>query len=105
MITTPPRSTSTDTLFPYATLFRSATDRHPGRTARCTGHGRTVQAPGADAGRPGLEGAGRIDDRLAACRGRQRLYRVEKHARGPARGVRAGHPAGDAERRADTLRR
>src|SRR3546814_4342389 len=35
MIRRPPRSTRTDTLFPYTTLFRSPTwDRHVGWTAR-----------------------------------------------------------------------
>src|SRR3546814_2084571 len=33
MIRRPPRSTRTDTLFPYTTLFRSA-DEHPGSTDR-----------------------------------------------------------------------
>src|SRR3546814_2891071 len=31
MIRRPPRSTRTDTLFPYTTLFRSAFGRHPAR--------------------------------------------------------------------------
>src|SRR3546814_9287779 len=31
MIRRPPRSTRTDTLFPYTTLFRSPHRRHPGR--------------------------------------------------------------------------
>src|SRR3546814_4494050 len=46
MIRRPPRSTRTDTLFPYTTLFRSggagarpSRDRTPGR--RCDGGGRT----------------------------------------------------------------
>src|SRR3546814_6185336 len=34
MIRRPPRSTRTDTLFPYTTLFRSSRDDAPGRTAR-----------------------------------------------------------------------
>src|SRR3546814_6644016 len=59
MIRRPPRSTRTDTLFPYTTLFRSprdgrcrrrqaathrqaARDRHPGR--RRAGHGRPVRS-------------------------------------------------------------
>src|SRR3546814_11395388 len=33
MIRRPPRSTRTDTLFPYTTLFRSKTRRHPERQA------------------------------------------------------------------------
>src|SRR3546814_12957145 len=39
MIRRPPRSTRTDTLFPYTTLFRSA-QRHPRRDE----HGRTAAA-------------------------------------------------------------
>src|SRR3546814_12977036 len=31
MIRRPPRSTRTDTLFPYTTLFRSLGERHPAR--------------------------------------------------------------------------
>src|SRR3546814_8596428 len=40
MIRPPPRSTRTDTLFPYTTLFRSYTDR-----AIALGHGRALNAP------------------------------------------------------------
>src|SRR3546814_1059010 len=46
MIRRPPRSTRTDTLFPYTTLFRS-----PGRRRSSAGAGRP--APGGDAARPG----------------------------------------------------
>src|SRR3546814_15995460 len=34
MIRRPPRSTRTDTLFPYTTLFRSVAPRHPSQTYR-----------------------------------------------------------------------
>src|SRR3546814_7628334 len=34
MIRRPPRSTRTDTLFPYTTLFRSRPGRHPSRACR-----------------------------------------------------------------------
>src|SRR3546814_6390742 len=34
MIRRPPRSTRTDTLFPYTTLFRSRCDRNPGPQVR-----------------------------------------------------------------------
>src|SRR3546814_9201498 len=37
MIRRPPRSTRTDTLFPYTTLFRSDHPRHAGRHARSRG--------------------------------------------------------------------
>src|SRR3546814_9756201 len=40
MIRRPPRSTRTDTLFPYTTLFRSYMDR-----AIALGHGRALNAP------------------------------------------------------------
>src|SRR3546814_13082402 len=61
MIRRPPRSTRTDTLFPYTTLFRSQRHRpQPGRSARGGGAHRL---PGADAallcaGRP-RHGGGR----------------------------------------------
>src|SRR3546814_15256108 len=59
MIRRPPRSTRTDTLFPYTTLFRSRRDLlgHPGRRrtrGRCQGiaeyAGRGGENEGADAG-------------------------------------------------------
>src|SRR3546814_3633182 len=37
MIRRPPRSTRTDTLFPYTTLFRSSFRRHPDRTVETDG--------------------------------------------------------------------
>src|SRR3546814_7183590 len=45
MIRRPPRSTRTDTLFPYTTLFRSTATRdreRPRRAARCAGRCRTA---------------------------------------------------------------
>src|SRR3546814_4445869 len=39
MIRRPPRSTRTDTLFPYTTLFRSAPDRRPDRPLRAPSSG------------------------------------------------------------------
>src|SRR3546814_19446466 len=63
MIRRPPRSTRTDTLFPYTTLFRS---RAPGAHA---------ERHGADAARPGARGAdpsGAAPDR-AGGRERRRL--------------------------------
>src|SRR3546814_8885690 len=47
MIRRPPRSTRTDTLFPYTTLFRSRADRRTGRS--CDGCGGANPLP---AGRP-----------------------------------------------------
>src|SRR3546814_2348887 len=53
MIRRPPRSTRTDTLFPYTTLFRSGTGRHrlPDRLAEDQG---AVLEAGADPGRRAL---------------------------------------------------
>src|SRR3546814_8051973 len=54
MIRRPPRSTRTDTLFPYTTLFRSA-GTHCQRSKRCPGAspaGRTSDPGRATAGRP-----------------------------------------------------
>src|SRR3546814_11862759 len=39
MIRRPPRSTRTDTLFPYTTLFRSARSRHACEDEECHLHG------------------------------------------------------------------
>src|SRR3546814_1852846 len=59
MIRRPPRSTRTDTLFPYTTLFRSA---RAGRTAAC----RAAASSAASAGRTGDHGAaGGAGHRLA----------------------------------------
>src|SRR3546814_8342157 len=55
MIRRPPRSTRTDTLFPYTTLFRSASPG-PGRELRRGNH--RILGPHAAAVEPGLE----IDD-------------------------------------------
>src|SRR3546814_5946374 len=52
MIRRPPRSTRTDTLFPYMTLFRSC--RHPGSDHRRDAGGAKFRAAGADdRSRPG----------------------------------------------------
>src|SRR3546814_2945754 len=48
MIRRPPRSTRTDTLFPYTTLFRSI-PRCCRRKARCHGYGRPGQSPASPA--------------------------------------------------------
>src|SRR3546814_946254 len=44
MIRRPPRSTRTDTLFPYTTLFRSCPETHGGRKARAVGASTRPQA-------------------------------------------------------------
>src|SRR3546814_20620782 len=48
MIRRPPRSTRTDTLFPYTTLFRSRSDRH---SMTCCSHDLEVPAQPPCAGR------------------------------------------------------
>src|SRR3546814_5664536 len=73
MIRRPPRSTRTDTLFPYTTLFRS--DRaleHPHPRVRQPG-----PAAGAGLGRPGRHDLGRLRDgrRLAPAVDRDALRR------------------------------
>src|SRR3546814_7427829 len=61
MILLPPRSTRTDTLFPYTTLFRGAAHRSPAATIRA-GQGRNPFAPGAAARLP-------FPSALSACDG------------------------------------
>src|SRR3546814_13579399 len=65
MIRLPPRSTRTDTLFPYTTLFRSDRSLHPGARA-----GLEAEAPLAVHGVARVAGdpqaAHRVDDGLAA---------------------------------------
>src|SRR3546814_2316831 len=68
----PPRSTRTDTLFPYTTLFRSARQVRAAQAddGRAKGPGRADRQGPAD--RHGEGEAGRKDDRLsAACRDRR----------------------------------
>src|SRR3546814_15280117 len=68
MIRRPPRSTRTDTLFPYTTLFRSARHRQPVHAA---GRRRPGGAPAADVGRA----AGAVRHRQAE----RRALRSEEH--------------------------
>src|SRR3546814_18473990 len=73
MIRRPPRSTRTDTLFPYTTLFRSAAAQVPEGTQR--GH----RGAGAAGGAGGGEGADvRLPDRQAA--GALRRRRAQRPA-------------------------
>src|SRR3546814_19509831 len=78
MILRPPRSTRTDTLFPYTTLFRSPRWRRRGRGRRGSRRGGNLQADGASAGpraarccrtQPGPAGAATA---ASARRGRDR---------------------------------
>src|SRR3546814_14082214 len=53
MIRRPPRSTRTDTLFPYTTLFRSPAGRgHPCRACGCRPRRRPERWAGSRAGKP-----------------------------------------------------
>src|SRR3546814_2266506 len=78
MIRRPPRSTRTDTLFPYTTLFRSKCEPSASRSARATGGDALrilVAYSGlANSGPPGSNANGRSrSDRPAGKAGR--LYR------------------------------
>src|SRR3546814_18589226 len=96
MIRRPPRSTRTDTLFPYTTLFRSVRldragcrrgDVHLPRGV-LPGEGRAGAAPGGEPGegpRPPRPVAGPVQPRLWQGRGH--------HLQAAARTDRLGHPA------------
>src|SRR3546814_1883864 len=73
MLRRPPRSTRTDTLFPYTTLFRSAVPAGaPGRTARtaATAAGARYSAERAWSAPPGTQQPARTE---------QRTQRSEEH--------------------------
>src|SRR3546814_1926145 len=79
MIRRPPRSTRTDTLFPYTTLFRSRCDRTAGRARRTLSRYRCSSGKGG-AGMARL--AGRQKARTCAGQGHRRLRgrgRSEEH--------------------------
>src|SRR3546814_9183251 len=79
MIRRPPRSTRTDTLFPYTTLFRSAEPRSARRQSRR----RLSRAPGKPARWPVADVKRRAgDDRKAGCEAAgadRHLGRSEEH--------------------------
>src|SRR3546814_7565996 len=58
MIRRPPRSTRTDTLFPYTTLFRSVAVNERRRVRRGAGEVRGLIAGGGDAGGDDLDALG-----------------------------------------------
>src|SRR3546814_14612144 len=95
MIRRPPRSTRTDTLFPYTTLFRAVLARDVGRTARAAYPRRTFRrvlrprAPRPDHQRRVPEGL----RRLAGDFPRAHLHR--RHARSV--GLRPAHPRAAAD--------
>src|SRR3546814_3051711 len=76
MIRRPPRSTRTDTLFPYTTLFRSAA---PGARADAGGRGarRSGAGAAAAAGEPDRELRTRDQQLRAATRGRSEEHTSE----------------------------
>src|SRR3546814_9634245 len=88
MIRRPPRSTRTYTLFPYTTLFRSASDGHlslpDGPDGGHQGNGSHQPGPDAIDGRQctdGIGGACELHDtggRLADADGRDRLRHAER---------------------------
>src|SRR3546814_2380528 len=76
MIRRPPRSTRTDTLFPYTTLFRSGWSRATSETSPCVvrpaGQGRTTSTSGgSDVRRPAHNG------RNPSARGRSEEHTSE----------------------------
>src|SRR3546814_2013429 len=95
MIRTPPRSTRTDTLFPYTTLFRSAPARAAGGTAAPVRRQRSARLPA------GAVAAGFLPG-LTGCVGRPALRKlrdaehVVEQGRGGDRG--AGARALDHQR-------
>src|SRR3546814_9433761 len=61
MIRRPPRSTRTDTLFPYTTLFRSPLATRPARSRRQL-HGRGAQGLNGDASAIGARQPGQLTE-------------------------------------------
>src|SRR3546814_964851 len=86
MIRRPPRSTPTDTLFPYTTRFRSARGRITGEQQRIDPHGVQHRGQrGAEKGR-GIEFA---DDMVAGLR--HELRRKSAERRSGVKGLQRGH--------------
>src|SRR3546814_2711633 len=76
MIRRPPRSTRTDTLFPYTTLFRSP--GAPGRLRARDRAGREARrAPGLRRGRGGRARARAADDALAGTRSEEHTSELQ----------------------------
>src|SRR3546814_1739931 len=64
MIRRPPRSTRTDTLFPYTTRFRSMTSAAP-----CSGSRRTFLPPKPETAKQGLHNMTRLNGKTAVITG------------------------------------
>src|SRR3546814_6013686 len=75
MIRRPPRSTRTDTLFPYTTLFRS--DKRPDAGDRQTGRGAGRSAPGS--AREGARTGGNVRSRHRNAGDASVHFRSEEH--------------------------
>src|SRR3546814_1622820 len=69
MIRRPPRSTRTDTLFPYTTLFRSPERHHHGRGRRGAGPG----AAGRPRGRPAVSAVHRSEEHTSELQSLMRI--------------------------------
>src|SRR3546814_6916613 len=72
MIRRPPRSTRTDTLFPYTTLFRSGSRRR----SACACLRNSLSGGNAAAGRPAVPDAGLVARQLRGARLRQARHRT-----------------------------
>src|SRR3546814_8565676 len=98
MIRRPPRSTRTDTLFPYTTLFRSVRDPPAARSQLGDGAG-----PAADAGEGGGAGSGR--DRSHGRGGREEAEARTALLADPAGdgGITAGAGCGGRDRKSTRL--
>src|SRR3546814_1050661 len=80
MIRRPPRSTRTDTLFPYTTLFRSPSDNRKIKDEQECGHSYLPYRSDRGARDHHVDcGAVYLIDRHAAHRGRQNHHRSEEH--------------------------
>src|SRR3546814_3617263 len=79
MIRRPPRSTRTDTRFPYTTLFRSNAPRKTVRDGRSSHRRRCRTAPRRDCGccRRGRTASGSPDCRIAAARSEEHTSELQ----------------------------
>src|SRR3546814_13051817 len=91
MIRRPPRSTRTDTLFPYTTLFRSLDPRarrHPALEADAVANGfadRLAQMLGHEPGRRARGDTARFEPHDLLARQPRRIEQRRRHLRGLAR--------------------
>src|SRR3546814_4515892 len=78
MVRRPPRSTRTDTLFPYTTLFRSHPFRRPRRSGRCGTPGREGAAQKGRITKLGDHGIVGHSQFLIAMRSRPARHRLRR---------------------------